>query len=90
MSRYIKIKRYGSLPTSVSTHFILTEFQIFMHKLHLHLRPNQVSIYSLDLLQDISDLMSPDNKFYVLGPDIIRLFAPYVMGLLCLRSYRRV
>ena len=44
------VKIYDSPLTSVSTHFTLMGFQIFMHKLHLHLGPNQVSIYSLNLV----------------------------------------
>ena len=44
------VKIYDSPLTSVSTHFTLMGFQIFMHKLHLHLGPNKVSIYSLNLV----------------------------------------
>ena len=56
MSKNIKIKMYSNLP-SVSTHFTLTEFQIVMQRLHLHLGVNQVPIYSVNLVQDVFNLM---------------------------------
>ena len=60
------------------------EFQIFMQTLHLHLGANRVSIYSLNLLEDVSDLASPGNWVHIVGPNVFRLLAPHEMVLWCL------
>ena len=78
------MKTHDNPPASVSTHFTLIEFQIFMHTLHLHLGPNQVTIYSLNLVKDVSDLMSPSNWLHIFGSNVFRLLVPYVTVLLCL------
>ena len=72
---------YDSPLASVSKHLKL---KIFMYTLHLHLFPSQVSIYSLSLVKDVSDLMSPGNWFHILGLNVFRLLASYVMELWCL------
>ena len=58
--------------------------QIFMQILHVHLGQNQLSIYSLNLVQVVSGLILPGNWFHISGPNIFRLFAQYVIALQCL------
>ena len=53
---------------------------MFMHKLHPHLDLKQQSIYSLNLLQDISELMSPGKWFHISESNVFRFFAPCVMN----------
>ena len=52
-----------------------------MHTLDLHLGPNQVAIYPLNLTSEFSTFMFCGKAFQILGPNVARFLSPKVADL---------
>ena len=65
----VKRLKYMTAHQQVLAHILHRWSFKFMHILHLQLGLNQ----------DVSDLMSSGHWFYILGPNVFRLLASYVM-----------